>query len=265
MMSPADPLLSIVIPAFNEERRLPRTLEALAAHCRGFECSWEIIAVVEQSSDRTVEVASAVASTHPEISVIANQLQRGKGFALRTGVGLSSGAIVLTMDADLSVPVEFIDTFMAFLDKNQTVDIVVGNRRHPDAIIETPQSFPHKTFGELFSRLARVVGVSNLPDTQCGFKAMRRAPAIEIYSRQTIDGFACDVEILLLAEQMGFEIRDLPVRWTNSLESKVRLFRDNLRMLWDVLRVRRRVARTLAALPYHAPVREEQSVGQRER
>ncbi|MGH8020896.1 MAG: dolichyl-phosphate beta-glucosyltransferase [Opitutaceae bacterium] len=257
MIPSPDILLSIVIPAYNEERRLPGTLDELVAHCRRFPFSWEVIVVVERSTDQTVERASEIAARHEEISVIVNQVKRGKGYALRTGVGMSSGEIVLTMDADLSVPAEFIDAFVSYLEANPSVDVLVGNRRHPDTVIEVRQSRLRQVLGHVFSRLVRVLSASALTDTQCGFKALRRNAAMEIYARQTVDGFACDVETLLLAERLGFVVRDLPVRWANSPESKVRIVRDSLHMLWDVLRIRWKVSRSLARTPFRAHSREE--------
>jgi dolichyl-phosphate beta-glucosyltransferase len=258
-MADQNPDISIVVPAFNEERRLPATLERLARYCERTRVAWEIVAVIEKSEDRTAEAAAAVARMHPEISVIVNQVQRGKGYALRTGVHMSSGDVVFTMDADLSVPEEFISVFLEYLAAHPEVDVLAGSRRHPDSVIEVHQTALRRFLGRVFSRLVRLVSASGLSDTQCGFKAFRRRTASEVYSRQTIDGFACDVEILLLAERMGFGVRELPVRWVNSPESKVRLVRDSIGMLWDTLRVRRRVARTLKARPFVA--REEVRLG----
>lgn len=250
-MDPDQPvLLSIVIPAFNEERRLPSTLETLAVHCAKYSFGWEIIAVVEKSTDHTAEAASVVAARHPEVSVIVNQVQRGKGYALRTGVGLSRGSIVFTMDADLSVPPSYIDLFLKRFEDHPEVDFLMGNRQHRDTVIEVRQSRLRELLGKAFNALVRSVLQTRLGDTQCGFKAMRREAADQVYLRQTIDGFACDVEIVLLAERMGFRIQDLPIRWVNSPESRVRLVRDSTAMLWDVMRIRYRVARTLARRPY---------------
>jgi dolichyl-phosphate beta-glucosyltransferase len=135
--------------------------------------------------------------------------------------------------------------------------VLVGNRRHPDTIIEVRQSRLREMLGFVFSRLVRFLSASELTDTQCGFKALRRRAALEVYSRQTIDGFASDVEVLLLAQRMAFEIQDLPVRWINSPESKVRIVRDSVRMLGDLLVMRWRVSRSLARMPFRQTSREE--------
>jgi dolichyl-phosphate beta-glucosyltransferase len=251
-IAPADDpvFLSIVIPAYNEEARLPGTLETLVGYCRRYSFPWEIVAVVEKSTDNTAEAASVVAALHPEISVIVNQVRRGKGYALRTGFGLSRGEIVFSMDADLSVPPEYIGRFLDEFSDDPKVDVLVGNRHHEQSTLEIRQSRTREFLGRRFNGLVRALAATRLADTQCGFKAMRREAAVQTFLRQTLDGFACDVEILMLADRMGFKVRDLPVRWINSPESKVRIVRDSLAMLRDVLLVRRRVARTLSERPY---------------
>lgn len=242
--------LSIVIPAYNEELRLPGSLKTLAEHCSGFDFRWEIVVVVEKSTDRTVELSSAVAAKFPGVSIIVNQIQKGKGYAVRTGVGLSRGEVVLIMDADLSVPVEYVDRFLEAFDENPEIDVLVGNRQHQESVIPVRQSAFRERLGKVFNWFVRVLSESELRDTQCGFKALRRRAAIEIFQRQRIDGFAFDVETLMLAERMAFTIRDLPVTWINSPESKVRIIRDSARMLWDILAVRLQVNRTMALHPY---------------
>jgi len=250
MTRPQPIFLSIIIPAYNEEKRLPDSLRTVAEYCRQFDFGWEVIAVVERSTDRTVEKASAVAAQFPQISVIVNQIQKGKGYAIRTGVGLSHGEIVLMMDADLSVPMDYVPRVVDAFRADPELDVLVGNRQHPASVIEVRQSAFRERLGKIFNFLVRLIAATELRDTQCGFKALRRQAAIEIFSRQRIDGFAFDVETLMLAERMGFKVRDMPVRWINSPESKVRIVQDSARMLWDLLRVRFTVARTLARRPY---------------
>lgn len=241
--------LSIIVPAFNEEKRLPRCLEALGEFCAKRPGETEIIVVVEKSTDETVLVATEAAAVHPMIQVIANPVQRGKGYALRTGVEHARGEFMVTMDADLSVPVEFLESFVEIMRDDPLVDVLVGNRQHSESVIEVRQSFFRQSLGKVFNCCVRLLGVSSLRDTQCGFKLFRRKAARAIFSRQTIDGFACDVETLFLAEKMGFVIRDLPVTWINSPNSRVKIVRDSVAMLVDLVRVRAIVRRTLAGKP----------------
>lgn len=155
------------------------------------------------------------------------------------------GEFVFYMDADLSVPLAEILPFLARFESEPPVDVLVGNRQHAMSRITREQSWLRRTMGQTFNRILQSRAVASLPDTQCGFKGFRREAAREIFSRQTIDGFAFDVEVLLLAERLGFAIADLPVEWINSPESKVDIVRDSLRMLRDALRVRRVIEATL--------------------
>jgi glycosyltransferase involved in cell wall biosynthesis len=243
-MAPA-PALSIVIPAFREERRLPSALERLGEFCATLGESAEVLIVVEQGSDRTLEIAQAFEATHPQFVVIDNGAQRGKGHAVRSGMLRARGDVIFYMDADLSVPLAEVRMFLAHFAAHPEIDVLVGNRQHAQSRITRVQSWLRRTMGQTFNRILRVVSAAPLRDTQCGFKAFRRAAAQAIFSRQKLDGFAFDVEVLLLAERLGFRIADLPVEWINSPESKVQLVRDSLRMLRDALRVRRVVEETV--------------------
>lgn len=242
-------MLSIAIPCFNEARRLPGALERLTEFVRTLSVPVEIVVVVERSSDATAAVAADIATRESLVTVIANDVQRGKGFAIRTGVLRTSGQIVLTMDADLSVPVSHIGEFLRYFDAHPEVDVLIGNRQHPHSNIAVRQTRLREWMGQFFNIMVRAIVGGQLRDTQCGFKAFRRPAAREIFSRQTLDGFAFDVEVLMLAERLGFKVHDLPVRWFNSPESRVGLLRDPWRMLIDLCQVRRRVDAALKQNP----------------
>jgi dolichyl-phosphate beta-glucosyltransferase len=149
------------------------------------------------------------------------------------------------MDADLSVPLADVSKFLAHFAAHPEIDVLIGNRQHARSQITLAQSWLRRSMGVTFNRVLRLCGVAPLHDTQCGFKAFRHAPAQAIFSRQKLDGFAFDVEVLLLAERLGYKIEDLPVEWINSPESRVRMVRDSLQMLRDSLRVRRLVDASL--------------------
>ncbi len=244
------PEFSLVIPAYNEERRLPASMERILAFCPGIARSWELVVVVERSTDATARLAGAIAARHPAIRVLANTVQLGKGYALRCGVAAAAGDVVFTMDADLSVPLDHVPLFLDEFRNRPAVDVLVGNRQHPASRIPVRQSLLRERMGQAFNGIVRAAAGFRLRDTQCGFKALRREAARAIYERQTLDGFACDVEVLMLAERMGFRVEDLPVVWANSPDSRVRIVRDGFRMLVDVLQVRRIVERTLRERPY---------------
>ena len=239
------PYLSIVVPAYNEALRLPPTLEKLAEFCRDFGRSYEVLVIVERSTDGTLEIAARFAAQQAHFQAVDNEVQRGKGYAVRSGMLRARGEYVFYMDADLSVPLAAVPEFLARFESAPRADVLLGNRQHAMSRITRRQTWLRRTMGQTFNRILKTCALASLHDTQCGFKAFRREAAREIFSRQTIDGFAFDVEVLLLAERLGYKIADLPVEWINSPESKVRIVRDSLAMLRDTLRVRRAVAKTL--------------------
>ena len=233
------PFLSIVVPAYNEARRLPRTLDSLREFFGKFTRTYEVLFVVEHSTDGTLEIASEAARQQENFLAIDSGPQRGKGHAVRTGMLRARGDCIFYMDADLSVPLAEIDAFLAHFEAHPEVEVLLGNRQHARSRIVRRQSVLRETMGKFFNRLLQARGLASLHDTQCGFKAFRREAAHAIFSRQRLDGFAFDVEVLLLAERLGHRIADLPVEWRNSPDSRVRLVRDSLAMLRDLLRVRR--------------------------
>ena len=239
------PTLSIVVPAYNEARRLPETLDSLSGFFREFTRTFEVLIVVERSGDGTLEIASEVARQQENFVAIDSGPQRGKGHAVRSGMLRARGAYVFYIDADLSVPVGEIATFLAHFEAHPEVDVLLGNRQHARSRIVSRQSPLREGMGKCFNLLLQSLGLASLRDTQCGFKAFRRPAARAIFSRQKLDGFAFDVEVLLLAERLGCKIADMPVEWRNSADSRVRFVRDSIAMFLDMLRVRRLVESSL--------------------
>ena len=224
---------------------MPATLHALARFRRESETPVEIVLVVERSHDGTLDLAAEAAFGQEHFRVIDNKVQRGKGYAVRSGMLAASGSIVFYMDADLSVPLEEVPRFAEFFREHPEIDVLVGNRQHSSSRIVLRQSPLRQKMGQTFNWLLQHLALANVRDTQCGFKAFRREAAREIFRRQTLDGFAFDVEILVLAEKLGYCCADLPVEWRNSAESKVHIVRHSLEMLRDALNVRRTVEATL--------------------
>ncbi len=252
--------LSIIIPAYNEAGRLPRNLARVAACCEalalpsgaGGEAGWEVLVMVEKSPDDTFEAVRAAAAGHPQIQVIDNEVQRGKGYAVRQGMRRARGEIALFMDADLSTPLSEVSKFLDYFAAHPEVDVLIGNRRHPSSHIGQSQGLLRRTLSLIFSKLVRGrIGLGKWSDTQCGFKAFRRVAASEIFSRQRLDGFSFDVEILVLAEKLGLRVVDLPVEWFDVKATTLRILRDGWMMLRDISRVRTLVARTLREQPLH--------------
>jgi dolichyl-phosphate beta-glucosyltransferase len=244
------PLLSLVIPAYNEAKRLPATIHRIVEHRLSWNFPNEIIIVVEPSEDGTLALAERAAKSTPQMVVLTHHEKRGKGFAVRSGMLRARGDFVFFTDADLSTPLEDLDAGLQRFRKDRSIDLIVGNRQHPETDILLRQNLAREWMGKFFNRIAQTVTGLNIRDTQCGFKGFRHHAANEIFGRQRIDGFSFDVEVLLLAQAMDFSTVEMPVHWTNSPESRVRVLHDGVRMLRDLIRIRRLVKKTLYEFPY---------------
>ena len=235
--------VSIVVPAFAEERRIGRCVSELLRLAAEFPRLKEVIVVVEPSGDRTAEVARQAAEGDVLVRVRENPEHRGKGFAVRTGMLEASGGIVFFMDADLSVPLRYVAPFVAHLDRHPRTAAVIGSRRHPQSVVSKRQHFLRERAGRAFNHVVRAMGLSPSKDTQCGFKAFRGDAARGIFTRSQIDGFAFDTEVLLLAKKSGLRVDELPVEWINDEETKFRPLSDGWRSFRDLLSVRRLIGR----------------------
>jgi dolichyl-phosphate beta-glucosyltransferase len=244
------PLLTLVIPAFNEAARLPKSLVELQQHSSNWDFPYEIVVVVEPSSDHTLDLASAAAKNFPELKVIGNPVHRGKGFAVRTGMLAGQGEILFFTDSDLSTPLTDLDRAVALFKAQPEIDLIVGSRKHPDSQILQHQSPMRELMGNTFNRIVRTSAGFKFLDTQCGFKGFRAEAAREIFQRAQIDGFSFDVEVLLLAEAMDFTVLEVPVHWSNSPESKVNVVGDSLKMFGDLVRVRKIVREAMNRRPF---------------
>lgn len=240
------PFVSLVIPAYNEAHRLEASVNALREFLAYSRRPCEVILVVERSTDGTLELARQLTAGQAAFRVIGNPDQRGKGHAVRTGMRAASGDIAFFMDTDLSTPLPEINRFLAHFEAHPDVDILIGNRQHAQSAITKKQSFIRRKMGQTFNTILRMVTRVRVKDTQCGFKAFRKAAREAIFSRQKIEGFAFDVELLILAERLGYRVEDLPVEWHNAEGSKVHIIRDSWRMLRDAIQIRSIVERTLA-------------------
>jgi dolichyl-phosphate beta-glucosyltransferase len=210
----------------------------------------EIVVSVEPSIDGTLALAEAAAKSFRNLSVITHHEKRGKGFAVRNGMLQARGGLIFFTDADLSTPLEDLDSSVALFQREPAIDVIVGNRQHPQSVIVQRQSLMRESMGKTFNGIVRLLAGLSISDTQCGFKGFRNRAAKEIFGRQQLDSFSFDVEVLLLAESMGFVIREVPVHWKNSPASRVRVVQDSLRMLRDVIAIRSRVKSTMEEYPF---------------
>ncbi len=243
------PYLSLVIPSYNESKRIERCITDLKSFFNSAAADLEVILVVEKSTDGTLEKAQKTIGDDPHFVVVDNKVQKGKGYAVRMGMLQARGEIVFFMDCDLSTPLVEVIAFLNHFRANPTTDVVIGSRQHNQSQIIKKQHPLRQNMGKIFNFFVQLFAIRGIADTQCGFKAFRRKTVEPVFSRQTIDGFSFDVEILLLTQALGYKIDVLPVKWINSPESKVRIVRDSLKMFFDLTLMRLRVARSLRALP----------------
>jgi len=229
------PELSIVIPSYNEEARLPASLEKIAAYIRVRKPNTEVIVVDDGSTDRTAAVAEAWCGRIPQLRIVANGVNRGKGFSVRHGSLEACGEIVLFTDADLSSPIEEGEKLLAALASH---DVAIGSRAVDRSLIEVRESLFREFAGIIFNRIVRVILRLPFVDTQCGFKAFRRERCRIIFEQQTIERFGFDPELLYLARHHGLSIAEVPVRWAHSPATKVSMLRDSVQMFLDVLVIR---------------------------
>ncbi|PZS00815.1 MAG: hypothetical protein DLM67_00570 [Candidatus Nephthysia bennettiae] len=230
----ARPWLSVVIPAYNEERRLPATLERVLDYLRPRGDPFEVIVVDDGSSDETSAVARAAGS---EVRVVEIP-HTGKGGAVRAGVLASRGELVLVTDADLPTPID--DLRQLIVEVESGSGLAVGSRRLASSSIEVEQPIHRRVMGKVFSLLVQLLVLRGVQDTQCGFKLFRGELAREVFSLAQVDGFAFDVEAILLARQLGARVSEVPVRWYDGPQSHVRAVRDSLAMFVELLAIRRR-------------------------
>jgi glycosyltransferase involved in cell wall biosynthesis len=234
-MNPEAPELSIIIPAYNEELRLPATLSSIAAYTRASKRKIEVIVVDDGSRDKTVAVAEQFGDEIPSLRVVSNGENRGKGHSVRHGMQEARGEIVLFTDADLSAPIEEVEKLLPAMKTN---DVAIGSRAMDRSQITVHES-PFREFaGIIFNKIVRLILWLPFVDTQCGFKAFRREACKIIFQQQTIERFGFDPELLYLARHHGLRSVEISVRWGHSPATKVSMMRDSLMMFADVFAIR---------------------------
>ncbi|HEX9149485.1 MAG TPA: dolichyl-phosphate beta-glucosyltransferase [Thermoanaerobaculia bacterium] len=229
---------SLVVPAFDEARRIERSMAEIAAwrRSRPSGWNWEVILVDDGSNDGTGELARRAAEKEGlPVTQLRHDRNRGKGAAIRTGVLASTGDPVLVTDTDLSTPLA---EWVKLAERLPTHPVTIGSRAIDEDLVRRRQPFYRQFMGKSFNTFVRLLAVPGIRDTQCGFKLFRGDVARELFSEARIDRFAYDVEILYLARRAGIPIAEVPVLWFNSPESKVAVVKDSLRMLRDLLRIR---------------------------
>lgn len=234
-MSSEPPDLSIVIPSYNEELRLPETLERLAAFLPNLGAETEILVVDDGSKDCTAEVAESFRKKFPSLRVLSNSVNRGKGYSVRHGMQEARGRCVLFTDADLSAPIEEAPKLLEAL---KTYDVAIGSRALDRSLISVHESRFREFAGIVFNTIVRLILRLPFVDTQCGFKAFRRDSCKIIFEQQRIERFGFDPELLYLARHHGLHTVEIPVHWAHSPATKVNMLRDSIQMFLDVFTIR---------------------------
>ena len=229
------PFLSIVIPAYNEERRLPGSLEKVLSFLQTRDYPAEVIVVDDGSTDNTVGIVEGFMARYPFVSIIKND-HRGKGYAVRTGMLAARGTYVLFSDADLATPIGEVDRLLAFLGDGY--DIAIGSREGLGAQRINEPGYRH-LMGRVFNLLVRLMAVGGFQDTQCGFKCFLDQAAIDLFSVQQLDGWTFDVEVLYIALKRGYRIREIPIPWYHIPGSRIRVLPDSMAMFMDLFTIRR--------------------------
>lgn len=228
-----NPFLSIIIPAHNEERRLPQTLEQVVAFVKKQSYSCEVLVVENGSRDDTLKIAQEFAARYPFIHAIHEE-QPGKGRAIRKGMLAATGQYRFFADADFSMPV---DQISRFVPPAVDAPIVIASREGPGAVRYNEPAYRHFT-GRIFNAIIRLLVLHDLDDTQCGFKMFRAEAANDLFPRQTLMGWSFDVELLYIAHRRGYTIREIGVPWYFNPESKINVLRDSWRMFTDLIQIR---------------------------
>jgi len=223
--------VSIIIPAYNEEKRIPYTLQRIKKYLKSCRFSHEIIVVNDGSTDKTREV-----SEKENVCVINNGKNVGKGYSIKKGMLSAKNDIVLFTDADLSTPIE---TFGKFYEEHlKGADIVIASRALKESVVAVKQPFYREKMGKIFNFFVRMITGLPIHDTQCGFKSFKKTVIEAVFDKQSVYDFGFDVEILYIAKLNGFKISEMPVEWHNSAATKVRALRDSALMFLDLFKIR---------------------------
>ena len=242
--------VTLILPAYNESKTICATLQEVIAFFRRRSLSYEIV-VAADGDDGTRELARQAAENDPAIRVIGTPARRGKGRGIREGVAIASGRIIGFADADNKVCIDEFDKLKPWLEEGY--EVVIGSRGLDRSQVEKKQRW-YRRIGSIgfYYFMHLIVGMPGIEDTQCGFKFFPAGIAHELFSKQQIDGYMFDVEILALAQRLGYRIKEVPVRWRDDADSRLQLVAGNIKNVIDVCRIRFLCARQA---PRTAPVR----------
>lgn len=227
--------MSIIIPAYNEETRLPQTLPRVIEFAKAQEYKVEVLVVDDGSTDKTADIVKEFSAEHRCIRLVQPG-RGGKGHAVKVGMLQSSGEYAFLCDADLAMPITELPKFLP--PQRNGYQIAIGSREGEGAVRYDEPGYRH-LMGRVFNGLVKIMAVPGFEDTQCGFKCFHRSVVQDLFSHQTIDGFGFDVEVLYIALRRNYKIIEVPIHWHYQSESKVHPIKDTIRMVRDMLLVRK--------------------------
>jgi len=234
--------LSIVIPAYREEKRIHIILEAVEKYVKSKPFPTETIIVVDASPDNTAQVAKQYADRIPSLTVFEGKENRGKGGAVQDGVRLARGEYVVFADADNSTPIEQVDKLLEYIDQ---YDLVIGSRYCPKGKLAIPQSLTRRMGSRVLNSIIQLLAVPGIKDTQCGFKLFKTEVAKDIFKRETIYGFSFDIEILAIARILKYKVKEEGIIWYDNPHSTVSPIKDGLRMIGDAWQIRKNIVKKI--------------------
>lgn len=239
-MTAIDISLSVVIPAFNEENRIETPLPGVIQYLSNRFKQWEVIYSDDGSTDSTLQKLKQIQNDYPGIKIVRSEKNKGKGSAVKNGMAAATGDVVLFSDTDFSTPIDQVELLLSHLQNGS--DVVIGSRGLPDSKVEIHQAWPRELMGKVFNRIIKTILPVQFMDTQCGFKLFNRKAVNLLVPRMSIEGFAFDVEMLIISQVHKLRVVEVPVVWRNILDSRVHPIRNSLEMLRDVTKIRFRLA-----------------------
>ena len=228
--------LTVVIPVFNEVKRIGKTLEKILLYLDQCDYSFEVIVVDDGSMDGTYILVKEFSERYKQVHILRSEMNQGKGASVRKGMLASRGRYALFSDADLSTPIEEVEKLLEWFGKGY--DIAIGSRGLRESDIQIHQPWYREAMGKTFNLLVRFFTVKGIKDTQCGFKCFKREIVQDVFDKQTISHFSFDVELLWIALKRGYKIKEVPVIWWNDVHSKVNPASDSLRMFYDLMKIK---------------------------
>lgn len=226
----------MVIPAYNEEHRIARTLERVREYLSAQSYTWSVTVVSDGSTDQTNAIVREFAAANPQFHLYDYSPNHGKGYAVRAGMLNADARLVLFSDADLAAPIEELEKLMPLIEQGS--DIAIGSRPLRESNLEVRQPLYRELLGRTFNGLVQLLAIRGIKDTQCGFKLFRQPVAQDVFKRCKLERFSFDFESLMVARDLGYRIAEVPITWRHQEGSKVSLVRDGTRMILDLIKLR---------------------------